>query len=125
MHLRCRDKTLAIEKKLLLTYTCIIFINRHKRQALPAEPGSLADITLVGDWTTTGVAERKPFLIHDRGNDEPECMLVFDNLPWWMFGLWMGRSRLHHDYSSNYTLFGQPSVQALYPVSTALRSTHW
>ena len=44
---------------------------------MPAEPGSLADITMVGDWTTTGVAERKPFVIHDRGNDEPECMLVF------------------------------------------------
>lgn len=54
-----------------------MFVNRQKRQALPPEPGSLADITLVGDWTTTGGAERKPFLIHDSGNDEPERMLVF------------------------------------------------
>jgi len=78
---------------------------------LPAEPGSLADITLVGDWATTGVAERKPFVIRDRGNDELECMLVF-------------ASEVQLRQLAVVDVW-QPSVQALYPVSTALRSTHW
>ena len=50
-------------------------IRRQKRG--PKEPASLSDLKLEGDWTTTGGADPKPFLIHDSGPDATNRVLVF------------------------------------------------
>ena len=52
-------------------------IRRYKRGSVPKEPASAKDIHLTEEFTTTGGAEPKPFLIYDNGSEATKRILIF------------------------------------------------
>ena len=52
-------------------------IRRTRRLALPKDPKTINELTLEGDWTTTGGSDPKPFLIHDSGTESEDRIIVF------------------------------------------------
>lgn len=54
-------------------------LRRQRRDGLPAEPATLADVNIVGLWAETSAQPPQPFLIFDNGTASAERVIVFSS----------------------------------------------
>lgn len=113
-----------VRVKLGRTETVKRNLRRQKRGVLPAEPATLADIDISGQWAETGGPNSQPFLIHDSGSTAAERVLVFSSPTqlrhlatadvWFMDGTFSTAPRIFQQLYVIRAPLGQSAVTCVY-----------
>ncbi|KAI0234049.1 hypothetical protein LSAT2_015756 [Lamellibrachia satsuma] len=57
--------------------TCKRDLQRQRRGCLPNDPATLPELVIPDEWTLTGGADPRPFLIHDSGPGQRQRVVVY------------------------------------------------